>query len=214
MRSARARFKLPGLPSRIPQRDEHVRRAVAAADGLEHVLGCGEAHVVADGECGLPVAEGPVQHESAVELHGSAEVDRRLAERLVGKGNVDLLEQGRELHVDRPVDDDTQRAVLVVLAHIGERVRKIRVRHGRHGDEEVVREIDRAGHQRRIVIRRGVGDNQKTPASGNLRSCSAGCRDFPRSVPNPMPTFRHDFVWLRCCCWRRFPPSRSPPRQD
>jgi hypothetical protein len=24
-----------------------------------------------------------------------------------------------------------------------------------------------------------VGDNQKTPASGNVRSCSAGCRELP-----------------------------------
>ena len=88
-----------------------------------------------------------MQDEAPIELHGSAEVDGRFAECVVGQGNVDLLEQRRQLHVDRPVHDDSQRAVLVVLAHKGQGVRKIRIRHGRHGDEEVVREIDRLGHQ-------------------------------------------------------------------
>ena len=88
-------------------------------------------------------------------------------------GNVDLLEQRRQRHVDRLVHDDAERTVLVVLAHIGQRVRKIGIRHGRHGDEEVVREVDRPGHQRRIVIRRGWATIKNT--SGHRLSCDAGC---------------------------------------
>ena len=82
-----------------------------------------------------------MQHEPAVDLHRTAEMDGRRAQRVVGERDVDLLEQRRQRHVDRLVDDDAQRAVLVVLAHVRERVREMRIGHGRHGDQEVMGEV-------------------------------------------------------------------------
>jgi hypothetical protein len=40
----------------------------------------------------LPIAERPVQHEAAIDLHRSAEMHRRLAQRKIGQRNIDLLE--------------------------------------------------------------------------------------------------------------------------
>jgi hypothetical protein len=73
-------------------------------------------------------------------------VHRRFAQRRIGQRNVDLLEQRRERHVDRLVDHNAERAFGVVLAHVSEGVREMRIRHGRHGDQEMVRQIDRSSH--------------------------------------------------------------------
>ena len=86
-----------------------------------------------------------MQHEAAIDLHGAAEMHRPLAQLGVGERDVDLLEQRGERHVRRLVDDDAERAVLVVLADVRQRVRKMRVRHRRHGDQEVMREIGGRG---------------------------------------------------------------------
>src|SRR6185503_18867215 len=47
-------LELAGLPAGVAERDEHVLRAFAAADGLEDVLGRGEADLVVDGKRRLP----------------------------------------------------------------------------------------------------------------------------------------------------------------
>ena len=134
-------LELAGRPSRITERHEHVARTVAAAHGLENVLRSGETHVVGDGERRLPIAERAMQHEAAVDLHRAAEVNGRGAQSVVGQRDVDLLEQRGQRHVDGLVHDDAQRAVLVVLAHVRERVGEMRIRHGRHGDQEVMGEV-------------------------------------------------------------------------
>ena len=79
---------------------------------------------------------------------------------VVGERNVDLLEQRRQRHVDRLVDDDAERAVLVVLADVRQRMREMRIGHGRHGDQEMVGQIDRTGHGVAIVIRGGCRHNR------------------------------------------------------
>ena len=84
-----------------------------------------------------------MQDESAIDLNGTAEVHRRFAQRGVLERNVDLLEQRRERHVDRLVDDNAERAFGIVLANVGERVRKMRIRHRRHCDQKVVGQIHR-----------------------------------------------------------------------
>jgi len=45
---------------------------------------------------------------------------------------------------DRLVDDDTERAVFVVLADVDERMGKVRIGHAWHGDQEVVGQADPA----------------------------------------------------------------------
>src|SRR5689334_24513020 len=84
-----------------------------------------------------------MQHEAVVELHRAAEEDRLSHQRRVAQVDVHLLEQRLERHVDRAVHHDAERAALVVLADEGEGAGKIRVRHRRHGDEEVAGEVDR-----------------------------------------------------------------------
>ena len=133
-------------PARVAERDEHVLRPFAAADRLEDVLRRREAEVIADRERRLPVAERPMEHEPSIDLHGTAEMHRRLAQRPIAERDVDLLEQRGERHIDRLVDHNAERAFGIVLADVSQRIREMRIRHRRHRDQEVVGQIDRNTH--------------------------------------------------------------------
>jgi len=82
-----------------------------------------------------------VQDEAAVDLHRSAEMHGCLRQAVILELQVDLFEQGVQLHVDRAVDDDAHGAILVVLTDEGDGSCKIRVCHRRHCDQEVAGEI-------------------------------------------------------------------------
>ena len=69
-----------------------------------------------------------MQHEAAIDLHRTAVMHPCFAQLRVAERNVDLLEQSRERHVDRLVDHDTERALVVVLADVDQRVGKVRDR--------------------------------------------------------------------------------------
>ena len=84
-----------------------------------------------------------MQHEAALGLHRAAEVDRRLGEVLAVERQLDLLEQVLQLDVDRLVDDQAERALLGVLAQVDHGAGEGAVAHARHGDQELVREVDR-----------------------------------------------------------------------
>jgi len=93
-----------------------------------------------------------MQNKSAVPLHRSPKVDRQAGQRLIVQRDLDLLEQGRERHVDWPIDYDTQRSLLIVLTNVGQRAGEVRVRHIRHGDQKVmcqVHGLHRTGLQNR-----------------------------------------------------------------
>ena len=101
---------------------------------------------------GSPIGEqpvffgGPVQFDHGFVLHrpvGTWKSTLPVGELGVLQGNVHLLEERLQGHVDGPVHHDPQRAALVVLADESEGAGKIRVRHRRHGDEEVAGEVDR-----------------------------------------------------------------------
>ena len=87
-----------------------------------------------------------MQHKAAIGLHRSAEIDGLPGEVPTGlariEGDIHPVEQGRQAHVHRSIDDHAKRAFGVVLADVGERPGKIRIGHRRHGDEEVVGEAD------------------------------------------------------------------------
>jgi hypothetical protein len=87
-----------------------------------------------------------MQHEAAIGLHRTAEIDRQAAESrfglLVFEGDADTVEQACQIHFHRPVDDDADGTLRVVFADVGQRARKIRVGHGGHGDQEMVGETD------------------------------------------------------------------------
>ena len=139
-------LELAGGPAGVAERHQDVRRTFAAADRFEDVLRCREAELVAEGERRLPVAERTVQHEAAVDLDRPAEHHRRFAQRLVAERHVDLLEQRRQRHLDRPVDDEAERALGVVLADVGQRMGEVRIRHAGHGDQEMMGEGDGGTH--------------------------------------------------------------------
>jgi hypothetical protein len=71
----------------------------------------------------------PVQHKTPVSVHRPAEVDRRLAN---GNGSCwppvpSASSTSAQRHVQRPVDDDAHRAVLVVRADVGHRAHEVRI---------------------------------------------------------------------------------------
>ena len=113
-----------------------------ADDGLEDVARTREAHLLGDGQRRLPLPERAVQDEAAVGLHRAAEEDGNLGEVGGLGGQVGLFEQGREVHVQRPVDDDAQGALCVVLSNVDERLGEKRIIHRRHGNEKMIGQVD------------------------------------------------------------------------
>src|SRR5512135_82327 len=138
-------LELARRPAGVAERHQDLGRAFAAADGLENVLGGGQPDRLTHPERGLPLAGRRVQHEPAVGLHGSAEKNRRIRQLAVAQREREALEQRLHGHVDGAIHHYAERALLIVLAHVSQRPRKIRIDHVRHGDQEVMRQIDR-GH--------------------------------------------------------------------
>ncbi len=68
----------------------------------------------------MPRSHGAMQHEAAIDLDRSAVVDRGFAQLGRLERNVDLLEELRQRHVDRLVDDDAECTLIGVLADVGE----------------------------------------------------------------------------------------------
>lgn len=59
------------------------------------------------------------------------------------EGDVDLLQQARQIEFQGAVNNDPQRPVAGMFADIDQRLGKIRIFQGGHGDEEIVGEIER-----------------------------------------------------------------------
>ena len=114
-----------------------------------------------------------MQHEAAIGLHRAAEIDRQVGQALGFELDVDFFEQAGQIHVDRAVDDDAQRTVLVVLADIDQGVGKIRIFHRRHGDQEMVGQVD-AVHEWNFNRRQGTNQpcHKKKPSSGFAATCA------------------------------------------
>jgi hypothetical protein len=85
-----------------------------------------------------------MQHEAAVVLHGAAEHDRlvdHVGAQGVGDLEVDAVEQHVHGHVGRLVDDDAEHAFVVVFADVHDRAAENRVTHRRHGDQEMICQV-------------------------------------------------------------------------
>ena len=82
-----------------------------------------------------------MQHETAVALHRSAQVDRLLGAVRRSDLDLELFEDIRQVQIHRPVDDDPHRPLAGVLADIGDGMEEIGILEARHGDEEMVGEI-------------------------------------------------------------------------
>ena len=148
-----------------------------------------------------------MQHEAAVDLDGAAEMDGGVADVGVGERNVNLLEQRRQHHVGRLVDDDAERAVLVVLANEGQRVREIGIGHRRHGDQEVVREVGgRTSH--------GSNCNLRPPAAQLAPRIAVPLATLPCCAPGRSCNISIASVALaRSRCWRSRPTCRAAMRR-
>lgn len=132
-------LQLPRTPAGIAQRDQRLLRAVIVGDRLEYVARGGEADLGGHVQRRLPVPAflAPVQDETAIGLHRAAG-QHRLVVVVHEAGNLQVLEDIVEAQLERPVHDDAHRAVLVVLAQIGDAVREDGILHPRHRDQEMV----------------------------------------------------------------------------
>jgi hypothetical protein len=134
-----------------------------------------------------------MQHEAAIGLHRAAEIDRKLADIRRLSGTSIFSNSVAEIHVDRAVDDQPERALIVVLGNIDQRFGKIRVIHCRHGNEKMIGEIH-ALHSRTYFnrrMRRYKGNPCSIPSlSGSGAICAT--TTMPRSVRSPAPgAFRY-----------------------
>jgi hypothetical protein len=119
--------------------------------------------MISDGNPVLPTADSTSRElvsptasfTASVDCHRAAEIDRQVSQVPGLELDVDFLEQPGQAQVDRPVDDNPQRTVLVVLADVDEAVREIGVFQRRHGDQEVVGQVD-AVHGWNFNPRRGT----------------------------------------------------------
>jgi hypothetical protein len=93
-----------------------------------------------------------MQHEPPIGLDRSSLQHRLAANRRRRRGHFQLFEDVGQFHLQRAVDDDAQRAVGVVLPDEGHGLGEVRVRHGGHGDQELVGEEVLAGHGRQYPI--------------------------------------------------------------
>jgi hypothetical protein len=101
-----------------------------------------------------------MQDKAAIGLHRAAEIHRQVGEAgfrgFVIERDADPIEEPGQVHVGRTIDDDPDRAVCVVFADEGQRAGKIRIVHGRHGDQEVIGEADGFHGAFDIVISQSV----------------------------------------------------------
>lgn len=134
---------LPGCPTRITERYQDVVRirARAVAECLQDILRGGQSDLIVNRKRRLPFAYRTVQHKPAVDLNRPAKVHRQSGKFVVGQFDFNLFEQCPQGHIRRPVDNYTQRALLIVLANESERLGKVGIDHVRHGDQEVVRQV-------------------------------------------------------------------------
>ena len=86
-----------------------------------------------------------MQHKPAIGVDGPAEKHRRIATRGDFELEIDFLEEITERQVGRPVNHQTQRALLGVFANVDDRAGEFPADHARHGHEELVGQVNRAG---------------------------------------------------------------------
>ncbi|MNP34461.1 hypothetical protein D3C76_1277490 [compost metagenome] len=133
---------MPGFPSGITQRDNAFRRADAIGNGEQHVLGGGQGQLAFQINGRLKTLALGVQDKTTIGLYRTADEDRHV---LAERGRLDvrtqLLEDIGQVQVLRTVDHQPHGTIGRVLDDVGQGVRKVRVGHVRHGDQEVMLEV-------------------------------------------------------------------------
>ena len=87
---------------------------------------------------GVPIAARTVQHEAAIGMHRPAAQHRLLADADVGGLELHLRHDVAELHAERLVQHDAERAAFAVLADQRHRLRESALGEGGHRDQQMI----------------------------------------------------------------------------
>ena len=151
---AQLALELTGLPAGIPQGDQQAGGVqFAAAHGLQDIPRGGQADLVIDRQGGLPGPQRRMQDKTPVHLHRTT-VEHWLGTADIGRHrDVDLFQQSAQGKVDWPVHHHAKGTIAIVTADVGKRIGKIRVGHRRHGNQEMIGQVDRCqrGTHARII---------------------------------------------------------------
>ena len=84
-----------------------------------------------------------MQHKTTFGLHRPAMKHRRCLQVVTPQRQLDLVKQAFQADVAGFIDHEAQGAAFAVLAHVDNTAHKGLVIQTRHGDQEVMREVDR-----------------------------------------------------------------------
>lgn len=135
-------LQLSGFPARVAESDHTFRRADAVSDGEQHILGGRQGQFAVEFDGGLKGFPRGMQDKPAISLHRPADKYRHmLAEQRRLDVRAQLLEDIGQVQFLRTVDHQPHGTIGRVLDDVGQGVRKVRVGHVRHGDQEVMLEV-------------------------------------------------------------------------
>ena len=86
-----------------------------------------------------------MQHETTIGLYRATKKNGQISKLNRGfclKRKINLLKEGRQIHINRAIDDNPKSALIVMLCDVNQRFGKTRILRSRHSNEEMVREID------------------------------------------------------------------------
>jgi len=121
---------------------------------LQDIAGGRETDLFGNAERGAPLPDRAVDDETLLRLDRPALVYGQSSQ--IGSVGDDLqvFQQLPERQMQWPIDDQSQRTAGVMLANVGDRLKKVRIGQRRHGDQELVGQIGGFGHGHSIGIHR------------------------------------------------------------
>src|SRR5580704_10952474 len=134
-------LQLAAVPAGVPQGDNGLLGPLAARHGRQYVPRRGHVQRIGDLERRIPFAERAMHDEAAIGLHRSTAQYLPLPEGSLAELDLELIEYFPHAHRQGLVEDQSERAVRIVIAHQGDGLREIRITHVRHGDQQLVGQI-------------------------------------------------------------------------
>lgn len=134
-------LQLPGGPTGIPEGNQVLGGPALVGNCEKYILGGGEAQF-AEIKSGLEVVSGWMQDKAAISLHRTAahypQVLAVLCRTVV---RAQLLKYIGQVQAAGLIDDQPHGALCIVVDQVNQRLRKVRIIHLRHGNQEVMLEI-------------------------------------------------------------------------
>jgi len=124
-------------PAGISQREEAPRRPLAAANGAQDVERRGQGEMVADDQGRGLLVVGGMEHEATAAFDRAAEMHVALQPKPRRLDPELAQELGQAQLLDELVNDNAERALLVVGAHEDDRALEARILHLRHCDKQL-----------------------------------------------------------------------------